>query len=293
MFKNLIAYRLPRPWSFDKAAFEEALQRAPARECGPLEPETRGWLPRDGEFVYSNDGKYMIRMSVSRRLLPAKIIKREAAKVAAEIERQQGYKPGRKQMKEILERVRDELLPKAMVDTSVTNAWFSPKDGFFFIEASSVATADAVIELLRLSLDEFPLGALQTERSSANFMTDLLLSGSEEGFYAERACELRGVSEEKDTVSYTRHALDIDEIKAHLSSGKLPTRLAITWDDRLSFVLTERMLVKKITILDLLKDQSEESQEEEQFDADFALFTGEYLRMFASLIQVMGGEVEQ
>ena len=76
-------------------------------------------------------------------------------------------------------------------------------------------------------------------------------------------------------------------------SGKLPTRLALTWDDRISFILSEKLEIKRLTFLDLLKEEAEKSAEhaDEQFDADFALMTGELSRFLPQIVEALGGEV--
>ena len=69
-------------------------------------------------------------------------------------------------------------------------------------------------------------------------------------------------------------------------------RLGLTWNDKISFVLTEHLQVKRLTFLDILRrDSDAKAQEEsERFGIDFALMTGELALMLADLIKVMGGE---
>ncbi len=112
------------------------------------------------------------------------------------------------------------------------------------------------------------------------------------GFTIDRDCELKASGDEKSAVRYVRHPLEGNEIRAHLAGGKLPTRLALTWDDRISFILTEKLEIKRLAFLDLLKEQAERSAEhaDEQFDADFALMTGELSRFLPQLIEALGGE---
>jgi recombination associated protein RdgC len=139
---------------------------------------------------------------------------------------------------------------------------------------------------------------VHTKTSAVMAMADWLAGGdAPAGFTIDRDCELKAVGEEKAAVRYSRHTLEGDtgdEVKSHLASGKLPTRLAMTWDDRISFVLTERMEIKRLAFLDLLKEQAEQNAEhaEEQFDAEFALMTGELARFIPQLIESLGGEVE-
>ncbi|MEG0975128.1 MAG: recombination-associated protein RdgC, partial [Comamonas sp.] len=85
-----------------------------------------------------------------------------------------------------------------------------------------------------------------------------------------------------------RHPLDIDEIREHIDQGKLPTKLAMTWDDRVSFVLTEGLQLKKMAFLDVVMEG--QSQEDGGFDADVAIATGEFSQLIPELIEALGGE---
>lgn len=298
MFKNIIAFRLPTPWEIDQATLEEQLARGEFTRCPSNQPMSRGWVaPRkDGALIYSNNGQWLIALSVEQRLLPSSVVNETAKERAEQIADQQGYPPGRKQMREIKERVVEELMPRAFTKTRTTHVWIDPKDGWFVVNAGSASRADEVIEHLRHCLDAFPLLPLRTSLSPSSAMADWLAGGdAPAGFTIDRECELRSLAEEKAAVAYKRHPLEGDvaeEVKSHLSAGKLPTRLALTWDDRISFVLTEKMEVKRLTYLDILIEESERGVEhaEEQFDADFALMTGEFKRFLPSLIDALGGE---
>ena len=129
-------------------------------------------------------------------------------------------------------------------------------------------------------------------------MADWLAGGEVPAeFTIDRDCELKAPGDEKATVRYVRHSLDgggvDDEIKAHLTRGKIPTHLALTWNDRLSFVLTERFEIKRLAFLDLIKEEAEKAPEhaDEQFDADFTLMTGELSRFLPALVETLGGEI--
>ena len=72
-------------------------------------------------------------------------------------------------------------------------------------------------------------------------------------------------------------------------------KLALTWDDRISFVLGEKMEVKAPRLpRRLLKEEAEKNAEhaDEQFDADFALMTGELTRFLPVLIKPLAEKVE-
>jgi recombination associated protein RdgC len=297
-FRNLQLYRLPTPWAIDLASLEEQMASGPFVKCPSNQPLSRGWVSprRDGGLVFALDRQWLLALAVEQRLLPASVVIEEVRERAEAIEVQQGYAPGRKQLKELRERVTEELMPRAFTRRRSTFVWIDPQNGWLSVDASSPARAEEVIEHLRHCLDEFPLALLHTQVSPASAMADWLAGGhAPAGFTIDRDCELKASGDEKSAVRYVRHPLEGDEIKAHLASGKVPTRLALTWDDRISFVLTEKLEIKRLAFLDLLKEQAEKSAEhaDEQFDADFALMTGELSRFLPQLVEALGGEVAE
>lgn len=295
-FKNLQLYRLSTPWNIDLAKLEEQLERGPFVKCPSNQPLSRGWVsPRkDGALVFSLERQWLIALAVEQRLLPSSVVNEEVKERAEAMEAQQGYAPGRKQLKEMRERVTEELMPRAFTRRRSTFVWIDPANGWLCIDASSPAKAEEVIEHLRHCLDEFPLTLLHTQLSPVAAMADWLAGGdAPAGFTIDQDCELKSIGEEKAAVRYVRHTLEGDEVKAHLAAGKLPTRLALTWDDRISFILSDKLEIKRLTFLDLLKNEAEQSAEHasEQFDADFALMTGELVRFLPQLVEALGGEV--
>ena len=88
-----------------------------------------------------------------------------------------------------------------------------------------------------------------------------------------------------------RHTLEIDEVAQHIASGRVPTQLALTWHDRVSFLLTETGQVKKIKLLDVVLDGGQEGgKDDDDFDTEAALLTGELALMLPDLLEALGGE---
>ena len=298
-FKNLQLYRLPTPWNIDLAKLDEQLGRATFSRCPSHQPMSRGWVaPRkDGALIYANNRQWLLSLATEQRLLPSSVVNDEVRERAEVLTETQGYAPGRKQLRELKERVTEELMPRAFTRKRSTFAWIDPQNGWFIVDAGSQGKAEEVVEHLRFCLDELPLKLLHTQVSPQSAMADWLAGGEAPGgFTIDRDCELKAVGEEKSAVRYVRHPLNDEvsaEIKAHLAAGKLPTKLALTWDERISFVLTEKLEIKRLAFLDLLKEEAEKNAEhaDEQFDADFALMTGELSRFLPALIEALGGEI--
>lgn len=297
-FKNLQIYRVPAGWTMTAEALEEQLARKRFVPCGSQDPETRGWLsPTGDEFlVHRVGGQWLIALGVEQKLLPSSVVKQEAEERAEALAEQQGYKPGRKQMKDLREQVLQELLPRAFTRRRKAFAWIDPIGGWLGIDAPSQARAEDVLEVLRQTLDTLPLALVRTELSPTSAMADWLAGGeAPAGFTIDQDCELRSVTEDKAAVRYVRHPLEGDEVRGHLTAGKLPTRLALTFDERVSFVLTEKFEIKRLDFLDVVKENLDQAGAEDAralFDAGFALMTGELQRLLPAVVEALGGELK-
>lgn len=295
MFKNLQLYRLPKPWTISIEDFSKALATRLFNPPGNQDSESRGWVApqKNGELVHAVGGHWLVTLRIEKKLLPSSVVKQVAQERVEDIEEQENRRVGRKELREIKERVTDELLPRAFTTRRHINAWIDPTDGWLVVDAASSSKAEDVIEWLGKSLESFPLSMLHTELSAGTAMTDWLLAGeAPSGFTIDRDCEMKSPLDEKPSVRYARHVLDGEEIKQHITDGKLPTRLALTWDDRMSFVLTDKGEVKSIAFLDVVLDEVGNDAEtaEEIFDTNFALLTGEVTRFLPQLIAALGGE---
>ncbi len=296
MFKNIKAYRLT-----DSAPFPTpdwlAVALAPHafKSGGALEMQSIGWVaPREsGGLVHAVGGQILLTLRMESRLLPASVVNQAARVRAAEIEEQQGYKPGRKQMKEIKERATDELIPKSHVVYRDTQVWIDPINHWLVVNAASDARADEVIGLLAKSVEQLPLENLYVAQSPAAAMTSWLAEDeAPSNFTIDQDTELRASGESRAAIRYVKHSIDVDDVRRHIQSGKQCTRLALTWADRISFVLTEGLDLKRVTPLDALKEGTDTmmQNDDEKFDSDFALMTGELNKLLVELVYALGGE---
>ncbi|MEI7844146.1 MAG: recombination-associated protein RdgC, partial [Gallionellaceae bacterium] len=244
-------------------------------------------------LVHVANKQILFALGVEQKLLPATIINRFSKERAADIEAQQGFKLGRKAMKDLKQAVTDELLPRAFALQRTTYAWLDLANGRLIIEAASSPKAEELLEHLGKTVDNFPVQLLQTELSPVAAMTDWLASeNAPAGFTIDRELELRSSDENKATVRYANHVLEGKEILGHISAGKRVTRLGLTWNDRISFVLNEHLQLKRIDFLEIIKEESSKvaNDEDEMFELDFTLMTGELAKLLTSLTDALGGE---
>src|SRR5690606_28140019 len=120
------------------------------RPGGASDMTTFGWTaPRpESGLVHVLDGQLLLNLRVEKKLLPTTVINQFARARAQEIEEQQGYRPGRKQMKEIKEQVTDELLPKAFSIYRDTRVWIDTRGRWLVVDAAAAAKCDEVMGAL-------------------------------------------------------------------------------------------------------------------------------------------------
>ena len=295
MLKNLITYRISPLRPADLATIEEAFAKSPFIECGATQQKSAGWVPPRGEahgaLVESIGGQWIARLMTETKAVPASVLARKVAEKAARIEQETGRKPERKETKELKDEALLDLLPMAFTKQASTWVWIDPTARLLVLDTASQGRADEVVSMLVEALPGLSVSLLNMKTSPQAAMAHWLATQEPpEGFSIDRECELKAADESKAVVKYGRHPLDIAEVQEHIKQGKLPTKLALTWGDRVSFVLTERLQIKKLAFLDSVFEGSK--ADEGGFDTDVAIATGELRKLIPDLIEALGGEAK-
>ena len=296
-FRNLQVYRLPAPYAMTADQLASALLPQMFAPAASNELLRQGWdRPRgdDGALVHVVNRQFLLTLKRQKKILPAAAVNETAKAMAAALEEQQGFPPGKKAMRELKERAADEMLPKAFSVTSRTFVWIDPVNGWLVVDAASPAKADDVVKLLLKAIDKMPLESLRVQRSPVAVMTGWLEADEAPyGFTIDKDATLRATGESRAQVGYKSHTLEPDDVRRHIAAGKQCTRLAMTWNDRISFVLDESLAIKSVKPLDVLKESSVPTHDaEEHFDSDFALMSGELAKLLADLVEALGGEAK-
>ncbi|NZA25523.1 recombination-associated protein RdgC [Luteimonas sp. SJ-92] len=288
-FRNLTLFRFPA--SLDLAHLDEGLDEARLKPVGPLELSSRGFVSpfgRDAEALSHRIADALwLTVGGEDRLLPAAVVNDLLARKLAEMEEKEGRKPGGRARKRLKEELVHELLPRAFVRPSRTSVLLDLEHGVCAVDTSSRKNAEAAVSEVRRALGSFPALPLNAEVAPRSVLTGWIagepLPG---GLTLGEECELKDAADHGAIVKCQRQDLESDEIARHLESGKQVTRLALTLDDHLSFVLGEDLVIRKLKFLDGAVDQLEGTEQEDlraELDARFALMSGEFRRLFAIL----------
>lgn len=295
-FKNLIVLRVPAGWDLDVDTLADALLPLAFTEASSVEEVRSGWVPpREGDtsLVFTSGRQMLIALRQEKKLLPARVVSQFVKQKAERIEAEEGFKPGRKQMKALKEQVRDELMPRAFSLSTDTRAWIDPVAGWLVIDAASQTRADEIVGLLAKSLDGLPARPLKTVASPTGAMTQWLVDDdAPAGFSIDQDVVLKA-RDSKATIRYANQSLEADDVTRHTQAGKLCTRLALTFADRVSLVLTDALAIKRVRPLDVLKESEAGSaagaDAADRFLSDFTLMAGELSSLLAGVVDALGG----
>jgi recombination associated protein RdgC len=288
-FRNLTLFRFPT--SLDFAALESQLAEARLKPVGVLELSSRGFISpfgRDGEALSHRIGDAIwLTVGGEDKLLPAAVVNDLLAKKLAEMEEKEGRKPGGRARKRLKDDLVHELLPRAFVRPTRTDALLDLENGLCIVDTSSRKSAESVVSEIRRALGSFPALPLNAEVAPRSVLTGWIAGETlPDGLSLGDECELKDAADKGAVVKCQRHDLACDEIGKHLEAGKQVTRLALTLDDHVSFVLGEDLVLRKFKLLDGAVDQLESTERDDlraELDARFALMAAETRRLFSVL----------
>ena len=292
-FRNARVFRFTKPFEITAEALEEKLQEDAFKPCGPQETSRQGWVSPMGKhsdlLVHSAGGYHLIALRKEEKLLPASVIKELVDEKAEMIEAEQHRKVRRKEKDELKEEVTLEMLPRAFSKNRRCYAYLAPADGVLVVDAGSSKQAEDLASTLRKSLGSLPVRPPAVEQAPAFTFTGWL----NESIDLPASIELKDTSEDGGVVRCKGLDLQGDEIRSHLDAGMQVTKLSVTWDDNLSFVLDEELGIRRLKFGDTLQEKLDDVDADDaaaRFDAAFSLMTLELARLIPGLLEALGGE---
>ena len=288
-FRNLTLFRFPTTTKFDE--LDNGLNECQLRPVGPLELSSRGFISPFGrdsdEMSHKRSDATWLAVGGEDKILPGSVVNDMLNKKLSEIEAKEGRKPGGKTRKRIKDELITDLLPRAFVKPSRTDALIDMGLGVVAVDTSSRKSGENVVSEIRRALGSFPALPLNAEVAPRSVLTGWIAGEPlPEGLSLGDECELRDPIDQGAVVKVQRMELQSDEITKHLESGKQVTRLALTLDDHVSFVLGEDLIVRKFKLLDGAVAELESTERDDlraELDARFVLMAGEFRRLFTVL----------
>ena len=296
-FKNAMIYRLTKSLDWSEKTLSDALENNQYHSCNQSEMSKFGWsTPLKGsELLYFTVGKQILLLAQKEeKILPAHVIKRELDARVEKLEQAENRKLKKVEKQTLKDDVVATLLPRAFSKYQQTALWIDAENNLIYVDAASAKRAEEALALLRKSLGSLPVVPLTFANEPSLVMQEWVAKEIiPQWLVSLEEAELRDAN--NGVIRCKQQALDSDEIIS-LVNSKYVTKLALEWEENLSFVLNEDCSLKRLKFADQIREKNDDILKEDyaqRFDADFVLMTGILSKLTENLLHDFGGEKER
>ena len=296
-FKNAMIYRLTKSLDWSEKTLSDALENNQYHPCNQSEMSKFGWsTPLKGsELLYFTVGKQILLLAQKEeKILPAHVIKRELDARVEKLEQAENRKLKKVEKQTLKDDVVATLLPRAFSKYQQTALWIDAENNLIYVDAASAKRAEEALALLRKSLGSLPVVPLTFANEPSLVMQEWVAKENiPQWLVSLEEAELRDAN--NGVIRCKQQALDSDEILS-LVNSKYVTKLALEWEEHLSFVLNEDCSLKRLKFADQIREKNDDILKEDyaqRFDADFVLMTGILSKLTENLLHDFGGEKER
>ncbi len=292
MFRNLRFYRLDGKWPADEQALSEALDSAAFKPCGPLTERSSGFeavFPDESESLARRvNGADLFRLRTQSRILPHAAVNEELEARVEEYRERMGEAPSAREKRRMKAEVRDNLLPKSMVKSDRTWAYFDLKEQVLGIDAAQETAAERCLRRLQAAVPDATFKPLGFEQPVNDLLQKVFLGGGPIEFEVGRECKMCDAADAGSAVRWTNFDLADRSIRDHVANGMRLTHLGIVYDNIASFVLDENGVITKIKFLGVGEDEQDAEEPLARLDTEFVLVSGTLRKMLGELRKVLG-----
>jgi len=296
-FKNLRAYRLAAPFDLSPEHLDRQLVAKVFTPCAKSSAQSQGWVAPLGEgypLAHGAARRLLLCMKREEKVLPATVVRELLEMRIAVIETEQARKVYRRERLELRDEIVRDCLPRAFTRSALCHACIDQPGNWLFVDAASANRAEELLNLLRESLGSLPVRLPETQQAPTTVMTGWLSRRTlPQGLALTGECELRAPGEGGAIVRCKGLDLLDGEIETHLDAGMQVTRLALAFEDKIGFVLSEDLTVKRLRFADTLREESDglEADPAARLDADFVLLSDALASLQQALMGWFGGEL--
>lgn len=302
-FKHLHLYRIHEQQLLSPEQMAVVLDEHRTKPLGNADARRIGWTAPagrlgGGQLLHEIQGHRLITALRQERMLPASVIKEEVDEQVAEIEATEGRKVTRKEKTALKEQATEALLPRAFVRSQRIDLWWDTERQLIGVNVSSRTRAEDVLDLLRETLGSLKVTPLSTQTLPIRAMTTWVDDTASRPADLQLGDNVELKAKGDDGVVRARQVdLDSDEMQQLLESGRQASKLALSIEGQLSFILHDDLALKSIRFGDALIEEADHTDDGDdalaRLETDFILMAGSLRTNVERLVEWLGGETQR
>ncbi len=295
LFKNAYIFAFTKPFNTSELELNSAMFKEKFTSIGSTEMSHYGWTNSIGKgsgLTTESNGNILICARKEEKILPAPVIKEMVAERVEQLEAEQARSATKKEREQFKEDIVFELLPRAFNRTTDTHAYINAKENIIVVDSASRGKAEDLLALLRKTLGTLPVTSVTPDFDISERMTNWLVdSDRADGLLGEvfsfcTSASFKGLGDDAEETIIKNQDLFSAEVKAHLDADQCVTKLALEYDDSITFMLHDDLSIRRIKFADVISEQNDDYDSDDvqgKLIADFSLMAGELNLMINSL----------
>jgi recombination associated protein RdgC len=293
LFANVFVFRLTRSIEISSEDLESQLVRGRFVPCSGIRPSSFGWVSplgsEDSPLVHSLNGCHLLCARREDKVVPSSALNEQVAERVARIEQVEGRKLTSQERQSLKDDALASLLPQALARSKQILGYISPGDQLLLVATASRIEAELFVNTLRMALGSLPVIPPPIRTNPADYYTRWLLQRKlPDHFSLGEQCDLVDI-EEGSTVNCRRQDLATQEVRNHLESGKICTRLGLVWRGDLKFSVDRDLALRQLKFVDVVGELDDDDPIA-RLDAEFAHESLTFRQLLPDLFNALGGE---
>lgn len=295
-FRNLRFYRFNDSFELPED-FQQQLEDYLFKPCGRQDQSSFGWYSPFGAdnalLTHSLNQCHLLCARREEKVLPSTVVNAEVDEKVRQIQEAEGRPVNRKEKQNLKEDLVHQMLPQAFSRFRLSWGYIDVKRQLVVIDESAANRAEDFLGLLRSTLGSLPVQPVSPAESIELTLTEWLKSNDvPQPFELGDEAELKAPQQDGGILRCKNEDLSRDDIQAHLTSGKQVTRLGLTWQEHIDFIIETDFALKRVKATDMLMDEQDDLVDptpEQKIDADFMLISAQVGQLYDDLIKAFTG----
>lgn len=283
---------------------EEALAKMLFRPLEKQQLVSEGFVnpisvqPSD-ELTYAVNQCVFFAYRSDEKVIPKSAINQLVAAKAKEIEEREQRKVGRKERKQLQELVLEEVTPNALPKQSLLRGYFDLRQRMLVVDSASPKKLEDLQGHLRSNLfisggDGIAFQPLNVNATMSTVMSCWLLEGyTPDKFSIDDEGEIVAPGGEGAQIKIAKQNMEASDITQLLQAGRVVRKLAMTWNDRIGFVVAIGFNLSKLHWHEKIElriaDACGDGDADDRRDATMTIMTGDLRELVYDLGQCFNG----